>query len=221
MDPSSIFRVDTPTASTVVRGARFSVGVESDGGTSIEVQQGSAEVRVGDETHSLGMGEQLVVGAGGEVERRRVFEPDPTLLRNRLQEAWDAPGATYQVEVPEEELNQFLAAATRSSGELVADTQLWLAGEKARLSTTLTEPVPVDLSADFGLQVVDGTIVPQVTLGAAGLPVPIPGPVMDLATQTVLQQFQEYLDQVHEYVSFSEVQVKEGRIVAVGDKLRP
>ena len=61
VDPSSVFRVDTPTASTVVRGARFSVGVEPNGGTRVGVQQGHAEVTAGGETLSLGMGEELIV----------------------------------------------------------------------------------------------------------------------------------------------------------------
>ena len=105
IDPSSIFQVDTPTASTVVRGARFTVGVEPDGTTNVEVQEGSAEVRVGDETLTLGMGEQLSVSTEGEIERQRLFEPDAALIQNRIQEAWDAPGDIYQVELPEDELN--------------------------------------------------------------------------------------------------------------------
>jgi hypothetical protein len=218
MDPSSLFRVDTPTASTVVRGARFSVEVEPDGETSVEVQQGSAEVRVGGETLTLGMGEQLTISAEGEVETRRVFEPDPTLVRNRVQEAWDAPGANYQVELPEDELNQFLAAAGGQGDLPFKDPQIWLTEDGARLSATVVEPIQVDVSTEFDIRVVDGRLVPQVAVGAGGLPVPVPGPVLDLALRTVLGQIQAYLDQGEGYVEFSDVQIKEGRIVAVGKK---
>ena len=65
---------------------------------------------------------------------------------------------------------------------------------------------------------VDGRLVPRITLGAGGLPVPVPGPVLDLALQTVLGQIQGYLDQGNGFVEFSDVQIKEGRIVAVGKK---
>jgi len=219
VDPSSIFRVDTPTASTVVRGARFTVGIEPDGGTRVEVQQGSAEVRVGQETHALGMGEVLTVGVGGEVERRRVFEPNSALLQDRIQEAWAVPGASYQVELPEGELNQFLAAAVGSQPDSpVRDPQIWLAGNEALLSVTLVKPIEVDASAALEVWVVDGKLEPRIKVGAGGLPVPVPGPVLDVALQTVLGQLQSYLDQANGYVEFSEVQIKDGRIVAVGKK---
>jgi hypothetical protein len=218
IDPSSLFRVDTPTASTVVRGARFTVGVGPDGGTSVAVQEGNAEVHAGGETHSLGMGEQLTVSAEGVVERRRVFEPNPELLRKRVRDAWTVPGEIYQVELPESELNQFIASAASQAGPLVKDPQIWLAGEKARLSATLVEPVPVDVSADLEIRVVDGRLVPEITVGAGGLPVPVPESVLDLALQTVLGQIQAYLDQGNAFVEFSDVQIKDGWLVAVGRK---
>jgi len=218
IDPSSIFQVDTPTASTVVRGARFTVGVEPDGATNVEVQQGSAEVRVGDETLTLGMGEQLSVGVEGEVERRRVFEPDAALIQNRIQEAWDAPGDTYQVELPEDELNQFLAAAGGVGESPVKDPQIWLSDDGARLSLTLVEPIQVDVSAEFDVRVVEGRLVPQVALGAGGVAVPVPAPVLDLAFGTVLGQIEGYLEPGEGLVEFSDVQIKDGRIVAVGKK---
>jgi hypothetical protein len=219
IDPSSIFRIDTPTASTVVRGARFTVGVEPDGGTNVEVQQGSAEVRVGEETLTLGIGEQLSIGAAGEVERRRVFEPDAALIEDRVQEAWAAPGDTYQVELPEDELNQFLAAAGGLGESPVKDLQIWLADDGARLSLTLVEPIQVDVSAEFDVRVVDGRLVPQVAVGAGGLPVPVPALVLDLALQTVVGQIEGYLEPGEGYVEFSDVQIKDGRIVAVGKKI--
>ena len=47
---------------------------------------------------------------------------------------------------------------------------------------------------------------------------PVPGPLMDLALQTALRQLQGYLDEVYGYVEFEDVQIKDGRIVAVGTK---
>jgi hypothetical protein len=221
VDPSSIFRVDTPTASTVVRGARFSVGVEPDGGTRVEVQQGHAEVTAGGETLSLGMGEELTVDPGGAVERRRVFEPDPNLMMTRIEDAWEAPGQVYQLELPEDELNQFLAAAEGQGALPFQDPQVWLAGGEARLSVVLTEPARVEVSGALEIEVVEGKLKPQLKVGAGGLPVPVPGPLMDVALQTVLGQFQELLDGAHEYVAFDEVQIKDGRILVVGSKLTP
>lgn len=222
VDPGSIFRVDTPTASTVVRGARFTVGIEPDGGTRVEVQQGSAEVRVEGESHSVGMGEELTVGAGGKVERRRVFEPDAAPLQNRIEDAWAVPGADYQVELPEDELNQFLAAVVGSQEGLpVRDPQIWLAGNQALLSATVIEPIELDASVVLEIQVVEGKLALRIKVGAGGLPLPVPGPVLDMAMQTVLGQVQGYLDQAHEYVEFSEVQIKDGRVVAVGHKVTP
>jgi hypothetical protein len=218
MDPSSFYRVDTPTASTVVRGARFTVEIEPDGSTRVEVQQGSAEVSTGGESYSLGMGEQLVVDSTGAVEQEQVAEPNPALIRERVQTAWKAPGSDFQVELPEGELNQFLASVGAQAGLPVENPQVWLAGDQARVYATLTQPAPVDLNAAFDLKVVKGRLVPQIKVGAGGLPVPVPGPVMDVALNTALGQLQGYLDQAYGYVEFSEVQIKEGRIVAVGTK---
>jgi hypothetical protein len=218
MDPSSYFRVDTPTASTVVRGARFTVEMEPDGRTRVEVQEGSAEVTVGGETLYLGMGEQLTVGAGGEVEQSRVYEPDPALIQARVQEAWSAPGETFQLELPEGELNQFLVSVGSRTGLPVENLQVWLTGGEARLSATLTEPTRIDLNAVVRIQVVNGRLVPQIRVAAGGLPVSIPAPVMDAALQTALGELQGYLDQAYGYVEFSEIQIRDGRIIAVGTK---
>jgi hypothetical protein len=218
MDPSSFFRVDTPTASTVVRGARFTVEMEPDGETRVEVQQGSAEVQVDEETHALAVGERLTVGPDGEVTRQRVMEPNPELIRARIEEAWDAPGGLFEVELPEGELNQFLAAMGGQTGLPVQDPQIWLTGDEGRIYATLTEPIEFDLSAAFEIEVVDGRLVPQLQVGAGGLPVPVPAPVLDLALRTALGQLQGYLDEAFQYVEFTGVQINDGRILAVGNK---
>jgi hypothetical protein len=218
MDPSAFYRVDTPTASTVVRGARFTVEMDPDGSTVVEVQQGSVEMTAGGETLNLEMGEQAVVDAEGQVERRRILEPNPALIQARVENAWNAPGETYQLELPEGEINQFLAAVGSQTDLPVEDPQVWLVGEEARVYATLTQPTSIDLAATFEVRVVDGRLVPQITVGAGGLPVPVPAPLMDAALKTALGQLQGYLDEAYEYVEFSEVQIKDGRIVAVGRK---
>jgi ferric-dicitrate binding protein FerR (iron transport regulator) len=218
MDPSSVFRVDTPTASTVVRGARFTVEMEPDGETRVEVQQGSAEVEVEGETLTLGMGEQLTIGLDGEVTRQSVMEPNAELIQARIAEAWDTPGSVFQVELPEGELNQFLAAMGDQPGLPVVDPQIWLTGDEGRIYATLTEPIEFDLSAAFEIEVVDGRLEPEIRVGAGGLPVPVPGPVLDFALETALGQLQGSLDEAFQYVEFSDVQIKDGRILAVGNK---
>lgn len=218
MDPSSFFRVDTPTASTVVRGARFAVEIEPEGQTRVEVHEGSAEVQVGDETLSLGMGEQVMVGTEGQVERQRIAEPNPALIQERVRQAWSAPGDAYRLELPEGELNQYLAAVGTETGLPIENPQVWLTGDQARVYVTLTEPVKVELNAALDVQVVDGRLVPQIAVAAGGLPVSVPGPVLDLALQTVLGQLEGYIDQAYGYVEFSDVQIKDARILAVGRK---
>jgi hypothetical protein len=218
MDPSAFYRVDTPTASTVVRGARFTVEIDADGSTRVEVQQGSAEMTAGGETFRLEMGEQAVVDAEGQIERRRILDPDPTLIQERIENAWNAQGETYRVELPEGEINQFLAAVGSQTGLPVEDPQVWLVGDEARVFATLTQPAPIDLAAALDVQVMDGRLVPQITVGAGGLPLSVPGPLMDVALNTTLGQLQGYLDEAYAYVEFSEVQIRDGRIVAVGKK---
>jgi hypothetical protein len=218
IDSSAFFRVDTPTASTVVRGARFSVEIEPDGSTQVEVRQGSAEVTAGEETLSLGMGEQVRVGADGELTERRILEPDPALIQERVQAAWEAPGEAFQLELPEDELNQFLASVGPQMGLPLQDVQVWLTGDRARLYATLTEPAQVDLNAVLGVRVQDGRLEPQIAVGAGGLPVSVPGALVDAALGTALSQLQGSLDQAYGYVEFSEVQIKEARIVVVGKK---
>jgi hypothetical protein len=202
----------------VVRGARFSVEVGADGETRVEVQQGSAEVQVDEEAHSLAMGERLTVGPGGEVTRESVMEPNAELIQARIEEAWNAPGATFQVELPEGELNQFLAAMGGQTGFPVKDPQIWLTGDEGRIFATLTEPTEFDLSATFEIQVVDGRLEPQIRVGAGGLPVPVPGPVLDLALRAALGPLEGYQDEAFQYVEFTDVQIQDGRILAVGKK---
>ena len=136
------------------------------------------------------MGEQVTVTPEGQVERRRILDPNPELIVERVEEAWETPSETFEVELPEDELNQFLASVDDRTELPVEDLQVWLTDGEARFCTVLTEPTEINLGATFDIQVVDGRLVPQIEVETGGLPVPIPGPLMDFALQTALGQLQ-------------------------------
>jgi ferric-dicitrate binding protein FerR (iron transport regulator) len=218
MDARSAFQVDTPTASTVVRGARFTVDVERDGETQVDVYTGSARVQVGDESLSLRSGERLTVQPDGTYRREQFYRPDTEPLIDRLETAWDAPGEVYQVELPEDEINQFLAALSTQSGSPVYDLQVWLIQDEARVFASLNEPAGAEIGAAFRLDVKDGALKPQVDVSAAGFPLPVPGPVADRAAQMLLDEILGYLAEADDSVEFDDVQIRDGSIVATGTK---
>jgi hypothetical protein len=221
VDPASSLRVDTPTASTVVRGARFTVQVGEDGATQLDLLEGSADVQIGDEVVSLGMGERITTDAGGDYHRERVFEPNPQLVLDRISAAWAAPGETFRLELPEHEVNQFLAATSGQPGSAIRDAQIWFTDGQARFAATLVEPTTVDLSASIEMRVANGRLEPQIKLNTAGVALPLPTALLNQALQASIGQVQDQLDQAQAYVEFGEVQVEDGRLLVVGRKRPP
>lgn len=218
VDPSSSFRVDTPTASTVVRGARFNVQVDEDGTTQIDLEAGEAKVEVNGETVVLAMGERITLDPDGLYEVEQVFEPDPQLVIDKVEAAWDAPGDEFRLELTENEVNQFLAAASQQPDFFLRHTQIWFVEDELRLATTVIEPARFDLSAAIGVRVVDGEIKPQVRAVAAGINLPVPGVVLNPALDQLLSQQTEYLAQAQRFIEFSDVQLKDGNIIITGHK---
>ena len=221
IDPSSSLRLETPTASTVVRGARFTVQVGGDGQTQIDLHQGSMEVAIGDEAVRLGMGERITTGADGGYQRERVFEPNAQPLLDRTNAAWTAQGEMFRLELPENEVNQFLAATSGQPGSALRDAQIWFIDDQARIAVTLVEPTEVDLSALVELQVVDGRIEPQIKLNTAGVALPLPTALLNQALEATVGQVLGQLDEAQTYVEFSEVRIEEGRLSVVGRKRPP
>jgi hypothetical protein len=176
------------------------------------------DVTVGDEVVTLGMGERITTDAGGSYQKERVFEPNAQLLLDRIQSAWAAPGETFRLDLPENEVNQFLAATSGQSGSTVRDAQLWFVDDQARLSTTLVEPAEVDFYALVELQVIGGRIEPRVKLNTAGIALPLPAAVFNQALDASIGQLQAKLDQAQARVEFSEVRIEDGRLVVVGRK---
>jgi hypothetical protein len=219
LDPASSVRVDTPTASTVVRGARFSVQVGEDGETQLDLLEGSADVQIGDEVVSLSMGERITTDAGGDYRRERVFEPNFQLVFDRVIAAWDAPGETFRLDLPEHEVNQLLAATSGEYVPAVRDAQIWFTDGQARFAATLIDPITVDLSASIEARVVDGRLEPQIRLNAAGIGLPLPTGLLDQAFQVVTGEALGLLDQAQAYVEFSEVRIEDGRLLVVGRKI--
>jgi len=218
VDPSSSFRVDTPTASTVVRGARFSVQVAEDGTTQIDLQEGKAEVEVNGQVIALVMGERITLEPGGLYQIEQVFKPDAQLVANKVNAAWSAPGSEFRLELTENEVNQFLAAMTQQPDFFLRDTQVWFVDGEARAATTVVEPARFDLSAASGFRVADGKVRPRVRAIAAGVALPVPGPLLDPALNWVLGQLEGYLTQAYNFVEFGDVQVKDGSLIVTGYK---
>ena len=218
VDPSSSFRVDTPTASTVVRGARFTVQVAEDGATQIDVEEGTAKVEVNGEVVALVMGERITLEPDGLYEIEQIFEPDERLVTDKIAAAWSAPGDALELELTENEVNQFLAAMSRQPDFFLRDSQIWFVDGEARAATTVVEPIRFDLSAAAGFRVVDGEVKPGVRAIAAGVALPVPGPVLNPALDLVLDRLEDYLTQAYDFVEFSDVQIKDGYIVVTGHK---
>jgi hypothetical protein len=218
MDPSSSLRIETPTASTVVRGARFTVQVGEEGQTQIDLHEGNMDVAIGDEVVSLGMGERITTDAGSGYQRERVFEPNAQLVIDRIDAAWTAPGEAFRLDLPENEINQFLAAASGQPGVPVRDAQLWFTDGRARIAATLLEPMEMDLSATIEIRVVNGRLDPQIKLNTAGVGLPVPTALLEQAIKASLGQARDQLDEAQAYVEFSEARIEDGRLLLVGRK---
>lgn len=218
VDPSSSFRVDTPAASTVVRGARFTVQVAEDGTTHIDLEEGKAEVEVNGETIALVMGERITLDPSGLYEIEQIFEPNAQLVADKITAAWEAPGDDFRPELTENDVNQFLTAMSRQPDFFLDDTQVWFVDGEARVATTVVDPVRFDLSAAVSFQVVDGKVKPRVRAIAAGVALPMPGAVLNPALDLVLGQLGDYLAQAYRFVEFDDVQIKDEYIVVTGHK---
>jgi hypothetical protein len=218
VDPSSTFRVDTPTASTVVRGARFTMQVAEDGTTKIDVEEGQAEIQINGDVVVLVMGERLTLDPDGLYEIEQIFEPDDQLVAEKITAAWETPGDDFHPELTENDVNQFLAAMSRQPDFFLDETQIWFVDGEARAATTVNDPVRFDLSAAVSFQVKDGRVKPKVRAIAAGVALPVPGPVLNPALDLVLSQMEDYLDQAYRFVEFEDVQIKDGVIVVTGHK---
>ena len=218
VDPASSFRVDTPTASTVVRGARFNLQVDEDGTTRIDLEEGQAEVEVGGEVVVLVMGERMTLDPDGLYEVEQVFEPDADPVADKTNAAWFAPGDEFHLELTETEVNQYLAAVSQDPDFFLEDTQIWFVDGEARVATTVVEPARFDLSAALGCRVVDGEARPKIRAIAAGVALPVPGPVLDPALDVVLGQLEEYLGEAYDFVEFDQIEITDGNIVVTARK---
>jgi hypothetical protein len=219
VDPSSSFRVDTPTASTVVRGARFKVDVAQDGTTQIDLEEGSAEIQIGEETVTLVMGERITLDPSGLYETEKIFEPDGEAMFDKVDAAWNADDETFRLALTDTEVNQYLAYVSQQQPDFfLRDTQIWFVEGEARVATTVVEPARFDLSAALGVEVKDGEIKPEVRAVSAGVALPVPGAVLNPALDWVFDQLRDYLTQAYDYIAFTGVEVHDGQLVVEGVK---
>lgn len=218
VDPSSTLRIETPTASTVVRGARFTVQVEEDGTTQIDLQEGQAEITVNDTIVPLKMGERIKLESDKQYQVERVFDPNAQLVIDQVTTAWTADEETFQVTLSESEVNQFLAAMDLQQDFFLTDTQVWFLDDEARIATTLTRPTRVDVSAAIQFEIANGRIKPRVRDLSAGIALPIPPTLLDPITDFALEQLEGYLVQAYDFVRFDEISITDENLVVVGKK---
>ena len=202
----------------MVRGARFTVQVAEDGTTQIDLEEGSAEVKVKGEVVPLAMGERLTLQPDGLYKTEQVFEPDAQLMVDKLNAAWFASGDAWRLELTETDVNQFLAAMSQQPDFFLRDTQVWFLDGEARAATTVVKPTRFDLSGAAGVQVVNGEIRPRLKAVAAGVILPLPAAVLNPALDQVLNQLQDYLNRTYSFIEFRDIQIEEGRIIITGRK---
>jgi len=210
-DPASTFRVDTPTASTVVRGARLSVAVAADGSTQVDVEQGRADVTAGGQTVTVGMGEQAVITPDADLTIRRVFEPDAKPVEEKVQTAFDSPGKEFHLEFEELEVNQYLMATLVEDEQFLADPQVWFVEDEIVLAVRVTAPVELEVTMVVVPHIKQGQIQPVIeSISAGGLPVP--SQLANTLVGFVMESFQAAIGEAYEYLDFSDIRIEDGKI---------
>jgi hypothetical protein len=119
----------------------------------------------------------------------------------------------------ESEVNRFLAAMAKQPDFALRDSQVWFLKDEMRFGTTVVGPASLDLSAALGLEVVEGRLKPEMESLAAGVTLPVPAPVLDLAADTVVGQLEKLLFGTYDFVSFQDVEIRDGSLVVTGRKL--
>lgn len=202
-----------------MRGARFTVEVAEDGTTQIDLQEGTAEVHIeGQQALTLDMGKRITLEPDGEYKTEQLFEPDTAPAVAKVTTSWNTPDDVLRFELTEAEVNQFLAAMSDQPDFFLRDAQVWFLPDEARIAATLVQPTRLDLSASLGVQVVRGRIEPQVKSIAAGVALPVPRPVLDLAIEALLGRMENYLDQAYDFVEFDQVRIEDGSVLVTGRK---
>jgi competence ComEA-like helix-hairpin-helix protein len=210
-DPASTFRVDTPTASTVVRGARLNVAVSADGSTQIDVEQGQADVTAGGQTVTVGMGEQAVITSGADLTTRRVFEPDAKPVEDKVQAAFDSSGKEFHLEIEELEINQYLMATLVEGEQFFTDPQVWFVEDKIVLGVRVTHPIELEVVMTLVLHIKQGQIQPVIeSITAGGLPVP--SQLANTLVDFVMESFQSAIGEAYEHLDFSDIRIEDGKI---------
>lgn len=210
-DPASTFRVDTPTASTVVRGARLNVAVAADGSTQVDVEQGWADVTAGDQTVTVGMGEQAVVTSGADLTTRRVFEPDAKPMEEKVQAAFDSPEKEFYLELEELEVNQYLMAILSEDEQFFTDPQVWFVEDEIVLGARVTTPIDMEVTMVVVPHIKQGQIQPVIeSISAGGLPVP--SQLANTLVDFVMESFQTAIGEAYPYLDFSGIHVEDGKI---------
>jgi hypothetical protein len=221
VDPSSTFRLETPTASTVVRGARFTVQVDQDGTTQIDLEEGKAQVKFQDQVVGLGMGERITLQPSGDYETEQIFVPDAQPVIDQVTESWMASKETLHIELQETEVNQFLAAMSQQNEFFVRDTHVWFVQDEMRIETTVVDPTTFDVSTAVEIEIQEGRLKPHFKSLAAGVALPIPAPILNMAMESVFAQIETYLQQAYDFVEFTAVEIHDGYAIVSGIKIAP
>jgi hypothetical protein len=221
IDPSSTFRLETPTASTVVRGARFTVQVDDDGTTQIDLQDGKATVNTSNQAVPLNMGERITLRPDGDYETEQVFVADAQPVIDKVTESWTDPEESLSIELDETEVNQFLAAMSQQTDFFVRDTLVWFVEDEMRIETTVIKPTTFDVSTAVQIEIEKGHLKPKFKKLSAGVALPIPAPILNMAMETVFGQIETYLQQAYDFVEFTSVEIGDGYALVSGKKVNP
>lgn len=217
VDPSSEVQIDTPSASTVVRGAHLSVAVEDDGTTQIDVESGQAEVIVNGETIIVGMGQRFTQTPDGHYQSEQIFQPDAQPVYDKVDAAFASPGDEFYLELTESEMNAWLIAMSQQPDASFRNPQMWFLEDETRIAATVLEPIEIDVTASVTFEVVNGKIESHIQDIAAGVNLPLPASLFDPVLDQLLSQ-QEDIVEANESVQFSDVKITEGLMTITGRK---
>lgn len=181
--PGAVYEVRTPSASAVVRGTVLQVSVATDGGTRIEVFQGSADV--------TGAGVTVVVPAGALTEVAPGQPPAPAAPNPSPPPALDAPPVSSLGPVPAAPTAAAAlttpALPTAPAGAAAATEATSAAGAAGAVATSAAEtPAVPPIAAPTPPPVLPGNGAPSPVAGALLPPAETTGAAVGTVAGTTL-----------------------------------
>lgn len=242
-DPTSAFVIETPTASTTIRGAQVTFDVEESGRTEIEVEIGRAEIaaqRHQENSRPTGYakvvaapvlqsqvfvifaGQKLIITPAGEVTVEDTTSPDGSILNDLVQNNLTSGDGTFSLTVDEKMVNDYIATTDIGLGDNGIDNAtVWFSNGTVILGGQIIDP-PQPSVATGPFTVV---AVPHVTAnGTIGLTVqsasvagvPIPVELVSSQVGVASDSLQNQAGDQTGHVVFESVVVGEGQMTLTG-----